>query len=126
MKRLAFPLRDPWYNSSLFFPLVSHGEAPPSFHTWVFYGQAGFASSAQVPDLREISDLQIKRGSREAVPIFFEFVPWKIIGWPVWVDKKLSDEEFVGCLDHADILVRTYVIHLLGTYVTILCNWLIF
>ena len=27
----------------------------------------------------------------------------------------------------ADILyVRTYVIHLLGTYVTILCNWLIF
>ena len=23
------------------------------------------------------------------------------------------------------ILVRTYMIHLLGTYVTILCNWLI-
>ena len=23
-------------------------------------------------------------------------------------------------------VVRTYVIHLLGTYVTILCNWLIF
>ena len=24
------------------------------------------------------------------------------------------------------VSVRTYVIHLLGTYVTILCNWLIF
>ena len=24
-----------------------------------------------------------------------------------------------------DLVVRTYVIHLLGTYVTILCNWLI-
>ena len=31
-ERLAFPLRDPWYSPSLFFPHISHGEAPPSPH----------------------------------------------------------------------------------------------
>ena len=36
--RPAFPLRDPWYTPSLFFPQVSHGEAPLSTHTWVFFG----------------------------------------------------------------------------------------
>ena len=38
------------------------------------------------------------------VPIFFDFVPRKIQGWPIWVDKELSDEEFVGCLERAGIL----------------------
>ena len=28
----AFPLRDPWYSPSPFFPHVSHGKAPPSPH----------------------------------------------------------------------------------------------
>ena len=41
----AFPLRDPWYSPSLFFPQVSHGEAPPSLHAWMFSGQVGFAGS---------------------------------------------------------------------------------
>ena len=100
----TFPLRDPWYTPSLFFPLVSHGEVLSSSHTWVFSGQVGFASSAEVPDPREISDLQIKRGSREAVPIFFDFIPRKITGWPILVNRELSDKEFVGCLDRADIL----------------------
>ena len=53
----TFPLRDPWYTPSLFFLQVSHGEAPPSPHAWVFYGQAGFAGFAQVLDPREILDL---------------------------------------------------------------------
>ena len=56
-ERPAFPLRDPWYSLSLFFPYVSHGEALPSPHAWMFSGQAGFAGSAQVPDPREIFDL---------------------------------------------------------------------
>ena len=77
-KRPAFPLRDPWYTPSLFFPKVFHDEAPPSPHTWVFSGQFGFASSAQVPDSREILDMQIRQGSHEVVPIFFDFVPGKI------------------------------------------------
>ena len=38
------------------------------------------------------------------VPIFFDFVTRKIQGWPIWVDKELSDEEFVGRLERADIL----------------------
>ena len=54
---------------------MSHGEAPPSPHAWVFSGQAGFAGFAQVPDPREIFDLQIRQGLREPVPIFFDFVP---------------------------------------------------
>nr|POE55729.1 hypothetical protein CFP56_27764 [Quercus suber] len=78
--RPAFPLRDPWYTPSLFFPQVSHGETPPSPHTW------------------------IRRGLREAVPIFFDFVAGKIQGWPIWVDKELSDEEFVGRLECAGVL----------------------
>ena len=90
-KRPAFPLRDPWYSPSPFFPHVSHGEAPSSPHAWMFSGQAGFAGSAQVPDPREIFDLQIRQGVREAVPIFFDFVPGKIQCWPIWVDKELSD-----------------------------------
>ena len=59
-KHPAFLLWDPWYTPSLFFPVVSHGEAPPSPHAWVFSDQVGFANSAQVPDLREILDLQIR------------------------------------------------------------------
>ena len=103
-ERPAFPLWDPWYTLSLFFPLVSHGEASPSLHTWVFSGQSGFASSAQVLDPREVLDLQIRRGSREAIPIFFDFVPRKITGWPIWVDRELSNGEFVSCLEHTGIL----------------------
>ena len=38
------------------------------------------------------------------VPIFFDFVPGKIQGWPILVDKELSDEEFVGHLRRAGIL----------------------
>ena len=41
---------------------------------------------------------------REAVPNFFDFVPGKITGWPIWVDRELSDGEFFGCLEHARIL----------------------
>ena len=65
----------------------------------MFSGQSGFASSSQVPDPREILDLQIMRESRKAVPIFFDFVPRKITDWPIWVDKELSDGEFVSCLE---------------------------
>ena len=83
---------------------MSHGEAPPSTHAWVFSGQAGFVGSAQVLDPREIFDPQIRQGLREAVPIFFNFVAGKIQGWPIWVDKELFDEEFVGHLEHAGIL----------------------
>ena len=100
----AFPLRDLWYTPSLFFPQVSHGKAPPSTHAWVFSRQTGFVNSGQVLDPREIFDLQIRQGLREAVPIFFDFVARKIQGWPIWVDKELSDEEFVGCLKRAGIL----------------------
>ena len=38
------------------------------------------------------------------MPIFFDFVPGKIQGWPIWVDKELFDEEFVGRLERAGIL----------------------
>ena len=61
-ERLAFPLRDPWYSPSPFFPQVSHGEAPLSPHAWMFSGHTGFAGSAQVPDPREIFNLQIRQG----------------------------------------------------------------
>ena len=84
---------------------MSHGDAPPSPHAWVFSNQASFAGSAQVPDPREILDLQIRRGSREAVSIFFDFIPGKIQGWAIWVDKELFDAEFVGCLERARILM---------------------
>ena len=57
VEHLVFPLRDPWYTLSLFFPLMSHGEAPPSPHTWMFSSQFGFTGSAQVSDLKEILDL---------------------------------------------------------------------
>ena len=86
--RPAFLLRDSWYTSNLFFPQVSHDEAPPSPHIWVFSGQSGFASSTQILYPREILDLQIKRGSRKAIPIFFDFVPGKITSWSSWVDKS--------------------------------------
>ena len=102
--RPALPLRDPRYTPSLLFPQVSHGEAPLSTHAWIFSGQASFVDSAQVPDPREVFDLQIRRGLREAVPIFFNFIAGKIQGWPIWVGKELSDEEFVGCLECAGIL----------------------
>ena len=100
----TFPLQDPWYTPSLFFPQVTHGDAPPSPHSWVFSSQSGFASSAQVPDPREILYLQIRRGSREAVPIFFDFAPGKIIGWFNWVDEELSDGGFTNCLERIGIL----------------------
>lgn len=48
--------------------------------------------------------MQIRRGSLEAVPIFFDFVPGKITGWPIWVDRELSNGEFVSCLERARIL----------------------
>ena len=83
---------------------MSYGEAPLSPHAWVFSSQAGFASSAKVPDPREIFDLQIRQGLREAVPIFFDFVLGKIQGWPIWVDMELSDEEFVSRLERAGVL----------------------
>ena len=38
------------------------------------------------------------------MPIFFDFIPGKIQGWPIWVDRELSDEEFVGHLKRAGIL----------------------
>ena len=38
------------------------------------------------------------------VPIFFDFVLWKINSWSSWVDKELSDGEFVSCLKRAGIL----------------------
>ena len=38
------------------------------------------------------------------VPIFFHFVPRKFQGWPIWVDRELSDEEFMDHLKHARIL----------------------
>lgn len=38
------------------------------------------------------------------VPIFFDFVPRKITDWPIWVDRELSDGEFVSCLECARIL----------------------
>ena len=38
------------------------------------------------------------------MPIFFDFGPGKIQGWPIWVDRELSDEEFVGYLKRARIL----------------------
>ena len=49
-------------------------------------------------------DLRIKRGSREVVPIFFDFVPRKITGWSSWVDKELSDGDFISCLERTGIL----------------------
>ena len=49
-------------------------------------------------------DLQIKRGSRQAVLIFLDFVVGKIIGWVEWVEKELSDADFVGFLERAGIL----------------------
>ena len=38
------------------------------------------------------------------VPIFFDFVAGKIQSWPIWVDKELSNEKFVGRLECAGIL----------------------
>jgi len=70
----------------------------------VFFDHPGFANSAQIPDPREILDLQIRRRSHEVVPIFFDFVPGKIIGLSSWVDKELFDGEFASCLEHAEIL----------------------
>ena len=54
--------------------------------------------------LERFFDLQIRQGLREAVPIFFDFAPGKIQGWPIWVDRELSDEEFVSCLECDGIL----------------------
>jgi len=38
------------------------------------------------------------------VPIFFDFISGKITGWSSWVDKELSDGEFVSCLENTRIL----------------------
>ena len=38
------------------------------------------------------------------VPIFFDFVPSKITDWPIWVDRELSDGEFVSYLERTGIL----------------------
>ena len=38
------------------------------------------------------------------VPIFFDFVSRKITGWSSWVDKELSNGEFVNCLECVGIL----------------------
>ena len=38
------------------------------------------------------------------MPIFFDFVPGKIQGWPIWVDRELSDEKFVDHLERTGIL----------------------
>ena len=35
---------------------------------------------------------------------WFDFIPGKITGWPIWVDMELSDGEFVSCLERAGIL----------------------
>ena len=70
----------------------------------MFFSQSGFASFAQVPNPREILYLQIRRGSREVVPIFFDFIPGKIIGWFNWVDEELSDGGFTNCLERIGIL----------------------
>ena len=70
----------------------------------MFSSQSKFASFAQVPDPREILYLQIRRASREAVPIFFDFAPGKIIGWFNWVDEELSNGGFTNCLECVGIL----------------------
>lgn len=49
-------------------------------------------------------DLQIKRGSQQAVLIFLDFVVGKIIGWAEWVEKELNDVDFVGFLERAGVL----------------------
>lgn len=38
------------------------------------------------------------------VPIFLDFVAGKIIGWAEYVDKELSDADFVGCLECVGVL----------------------
>ena len=70
----------------------------------MFFGQSGFTSSTQVLDPREVLDLQIRRGSQEAIPIFFDFILGKITDWPIWVDKELSDGKFFGSLERPGIL----------------------
>ena len=76
---------------------MSHGEAPPSPYAWVFSSQAGFAGSAQVPDPREIFDLQIRQGLREAVPIFFDFIPGKSkVGPSKWIRIYLMRSSWVA------------------------------
>ena len=89
----------------MFFSQVIHVDAPPSPHFWVFSGQSRFSSSAQIPDPREILYIQIRRGPREVVRIFFDFVLGKITSWSNWVDEELSDRGFANCLEHAGILI---------------------
>ena len=43
------------------------------------------------------------------MPIFFDFVLGKIQGWSIWIDKELSDVEFVGRLEHAGILKKVAI-----------------
>ena len=48
--------------------------------------------------------------------------------WSKWVTcmvLKGGLNTYWECFSFLANVVRTYVIHLLGTYVTILCNWLI-
>ena len=60
-ERLAFPLRDPWYSLSPFFPHVSHGEAPPSPYAWMFSSQAGFAGSARFQTLERFLTFRLDK-----------------------------------------------------------------
>ena len=43
----------------------------------------------------------------------------------LFVNKSLASNIFSAIFSYLVICVRTYMIHLLGTYVIILCNWLI-
>ena len=38
------------------------------------------------------------------MPIFFDFIPGKIQGLPIWVDNELFDVEFMGRLECTGIL----------------------
>ena len=48
--------------------------------------------------------------------MFFDFVPRRIQGWPIWVDRELSDEEFVDCLEHVGILKASEMLRALGIW----------
>ena len=57
-------------------------------------------------------------------PGFGNVSGWRTKGYHVCY--TCNDEPYSEALESKIGFVRTYVIHLLGTYVTILCNWLIF
>ena len=53
VERPAFPLRDPWYTPSLFFPLVSHSEPPPSLIPGCFLANLDLPISPRFQILRK-------------------------------------------------------------------------